>query len=108
MTEIVSVQNRYNPLDRRSDDVLDVCARDGLAFLPWAPSGRATSTTTWSPTSPGGTGHALSDRHRLAAGPSPAMLPIPGTGSTSHLEKNVAAAQIKLTAPRSSRSAPCG
>src|SRR5215213_6329827 len=34
---VVSVQNRYNLADRASEDVLQVCERDGLAFLPWFP-----------------------------------------------------------------------
>jgi pyridoxine 4-dehydrogenase len=99
LTEVVAVQNRYNPLDRRSDDVLDVCEREGLAFLPWAPIGQ------------GKVDHDVVDdvARRHGATPyqiviawllarSPAMLPIPGTGSVSHLAQNVAAAQIKLSA----------
>src|SRR5262249_1188207 len=34
---IVSVQNRYNLTDRASEDVLQVCERDGIGFLPWYP-----------------------------------------------------------------------
>jgi aryl-alcohol dehydrogenase-like predicted oxidoreductase len=98
VTEIVAVQNRYNPLERRSDGLVDTCARDGLAFLPWAPVGQ------------GDVGNdvvaAIARRH--GASPyqiliawllarSPAMLPIPGTGSVAHLEENVAAAQIRLS-----------
>src|SRR4029077_18391333 len=40
---VVSVQNRYNVADRASEDVLGVCARDGLAFIPWAPIARGSS-----------------------------------------------------------------
>src|SRR6185437_238856 len=39
LVAVVSVQNRYNAEDRESDDVLKVCERDGIAFLPWAPIG---------------------------------------------------------------------
>src|ERR1700728_4835970 len=42
---IVSVQNRYNVADRSSEDVLAVCRRDGLAFIPWAPIGRGSANT---------------------------------------------------------------
>jgi pyridoxine 4-dehydrogenase len=44
VAEIVSAQNRYSIGDRASEDVLEVCARDGLAFLPWNPlaAGRLT------------------------------------------------------------------
>src|SRR6202030_4104687 len=34
---VVSVQNRYNVADRASEDVLDICDRDGLGFIPWFP-----------------------------------------------------------------------
>src|SRR5207248_8075058 len=34
---VVSVQNRYNLTVRTSDDVLEVCQRDGLGFIPWYP-----------------------------------------------------------------------
>jgi pyridoxine 4-dehydrogenase len=99
LTEVVAVQNRYNPFDRGSDDVLDVCEHDGLAFLPWAPIGQGDVDHD--------VVHDVARRHGATAyqiviawllARSPAMLPIPGTGSTSHLAQNVAAAQIKLTA----------
>jgi pyridoxine 4-dehydrogenase len=98
LTEVASVQNRYSPLDRGSDTVLDVCERDGLAFLPWAPfeQGRLDSEVVG----------AIARRRGVAPyqvalawllARSPAMLPIPGTGSVAHLEENVAAAAIALT-----------
>ena len=37
VTPIVSVQNRYNLRDRRSEGLIDVCENEGMAFLPWAP-----------------------------------------------------------------------
>jgi aryl-alcohol dehydrogenase-like predicted oxidoreductase len=40
IVKVVSVQNRYNVADRSSQDVLDVCERDGLAFIPWSPLGQ--------------------------------------------------------------------
>jgi pyridoxine 4-dehydrogenase len=101
---VVSVQNRYNIADRSSGEVLDVCAREGLAFIPWAPIARGSADSL-----EGGTNKALES---IAAGHgvsvlqaaiawllarSPAMLPIPGTSSVAHLEENVAAARITLT-----------
>ncbi len=97
VTAIVSVQNRYNPLDRRSDGLVDACARDGLAFLPWAPLGQGIRGRRRRPRRPAARRLALSGRHRLAVGRSPAMLPIPGTGSVAHLEENLAAAQVRLS-----------
>lgn len=96
---IASVQNRYNYEDRASEDVLDACAGAGIAFLPWAPVGG---------TSPvkarvlerlardrGATALQIAIAWLLAR--SPAMLPIPGTGSIAHLEENIAAASIRLS-----------
>src|SRR4249920_1837043 len=37
MTPIVSIQNRYNPADRRSDSLVDLCEQEEMVFLPWAP-----------------------------------------------------------------------
>jgi aryl-alcohol dehydrogenase-like predicted oxidoreductase len=102
---VVSVQNRYNVADRSSDEVLGVCARDGLAFIPWAPIARGSADTL-----EGSTSHALESAARAHGvsvlqiaiawllAKSPAMLPIPGTSSVAHLEENVAAAGVKLSA----------
>src|SRR5438094_8375769 len=37
ITPIVSVQNRYNLIDRNSDEVLEHCTRENLGFIPWVP-----------------------------------------------------------------------
>ncbi|MFF7698703.1 aldo/keto reductase [Streptomyces lydicus] len=98
---IASVQNRYNLLDRASEDVLELCARRGTAFLPWFPLGHGALT--------GGAGAALTEvaaRHGATNGQialawllhrSPVLLPTPGTGSPAHLDENLAAAGIALT-----------
>jgi pyridoxine 4-dehydrogenase len=103
LTPVVSVQNRFNLDDRRSDGVLEYCGRKSIAFIPWAPldSGRHTRQS-------GSRALAgVADRHEVSVGVaaiawllaySKAMLPIPGTGSVPHLEENVAAAGIKLSA----------
>ena len=98
VTEIVSVQNRYNPLDRRSDELVDVCARDGLAFLPWAPVGQGDVGNEV--VADVARRHGVSPYQVVIAwllARSPAMLPIPGTGSVAHLEENVAAARLTLS-----------
>jgi pyridoxine 4-dehydrogenase len=98
VTEIVSVQNRYNLFDRRFDDLIDLCEREGLAFLPWAPVGRGDVATD--------AVAAIARRHSVSSyqlaiawllARSPAMLPIPGTGSVAHLQDNLAAAHVRLT-----------
>ena len=99
LVEVVSVQNRFNLGDRRSQGVLERCEADGLAFIPWAP------LKVDSLAEPGGPVAAIAERHE--ATPTqvalawlmgfPAMLPIPGTGSISHLEENAAAASLELS-----------
>jgi aryl-alcohol dehydrogenase-like predicted oxidoreductase len=97
LTPIVSIQNRYNVDDRRSEPLIDLCAQEGMAFLPWAPIQDFQGKRAV---------HKLSERYGATPyqivlawllARSPAMLPIPGTGSVRHLEENVAAAAIKLT-----------
>jgi pyridoxine 4-dehydrogenase len=103
---VVSVQNRYNVADRASEDVLAVCARDGLAFIPWAPIARGSSDRLERDAS-GERLEAVAKARGVSVlqlalawllAKSPAMLPIPGTSSVEHLNENVAAAQLKLTA----------
>ncbi len=102
---VVSVQNQYNVADRSSADVLEVCTRDGLAFIPWAPIARGAATSLESGPSKG-LESVASERgvsvFQVALAwllaKSPAMLPIPGTASVAHLEQDVAAAQLQLSA----------
>jgi len=99
---IVSVQNRYNLGDRSSDPVLTACARDGIAFLPWFPlaAGRDAARASRAVAE-------VAERHRATPAQvaiawllarSPVMLPIPGTSSVAHLEENLQAARIRLSA----------
>jgi pyridoxine 4-dehydrogenase len=101
VVEVVSVQNRYNLSARRSEDVLLECERDRLGFLPWFP------LATGSLARRGGPLDEIARRHDATAGQvalawllqrSPVMLPIPGTSSVEHLEENVAAAELSLSA----------
>ena len=95
LTPIVSIQNRYNPSDRASDKVVDECELEHMAFLPWAPiQGTDTDAFTTVSARHGVTTRQLALAWMLAH--SPAILPIPGTGSVAHLEANIAAAAIEL------------
>ena len=98
MTPVVSVQNRYNIGDRRSEQLVDGCADQGLAFLPWAPIQDLDDNPVLRETAErhGATARQVVLAWLLAR--SPAMLVIPGTGTVSHLEDNVAAAAITLAA----------
>lgn len=97
MTTIVSVQNRYNIGTRGSDSVLDYCAAHNMAFIPWAPIQDFAGNPAVRDIADrhGATSRQLALAWLLAR--SPAMLPIPGTGSRNHLDENLAAAAITLT-----------
>ena len=97
---IVSVQNRYNVTERDSEDVLEACEQQGIAFIPWAPLGSGPLTR------PGGPLDHVAEQHGATQGQialawllqrSPVMLLIPGTSKVSHLDENTAAAGIELT-----------
>ena len=93
---IAAVQNEYNLTERRSEDVVDYCTREGIPFVPFFPlrgdggvklsqvarvhrATRRQTTLAWL-------------LHR-----SPVMLPIPGTLSLEHLRENLAAEKIHLS-----------
>jgi len=104
IVKVVSVQNRYNVSDRSSDPVLALCERDGIAFIPWSPlsqSPRDSNAASRTRLEAWAAGRGLSFPQAALAwllARSPAILPIPGTSSVSHLEENVAAAAVRLTA----------
>ncbi len=72
---VAAVQNRYSVGDREHDDVVDLCEREGIAFVPYYPlrgDGENADKLAW-----------LLQR-------SPVILPIPGTRSIEHLRENLA------------------
>ena len=97
---IAAIQNRYSLLERGSDDVIAHAEAHGMIFVPFFPLDRA---------QPGGSAAVISEiagRTGATAAQvalawllrrSPAMLPIPGTRSVSHLKANLAALRIELT-----------
>jgi len=100
ISPVASVQNLFNLINRKSEDVLEYCEREELAFIPWFP------IATGNLARPGGPLGAMARQARARPAQvalawllrrSPVMLPIPGTGSVPHLEENVAAAEIGLT-----------
>ena len=93
---IVSVQNRYNVVDRTSETMVDLCEQEELAFLPWAPIQQADEVEVITDAA---RNHGFTPRQIVLAwllARSPQILPIPGSGSAEHVEANVAAAGIKL------------
>jgi aryl-alcohol dehydrogenase-like predicted oxidoreductase len=96
---IVSVQNRYNIEDRKSENVLVYCEKENLGFLPWFPIGGGGGLKPENPLNTAAKAHGVSVYQVALAWlleRSPVMLPIPGTSSLAHLEENVAAAKLEL------------
>jgi pyridoxine 4-dehydrogenase len=97
---IVSVQNRYNIEDRKSENVLVYCEKESLGFMPWFPIGGGRGLKPAPPIEAAAKTHGVSVFQVALVWlleRSPVMLPIPGTSSVAHLEENVAAAALKLT-----------
>ena len=99
--DIVSVQNLYNIGDRQHEDVVAYCTKHKLAFIPWFPVAAGKLAR------PGGKLDTVAKAHGATVSqlslawllhPSPVMLPIPGTSSVDHLEENIAAAGVNLSA----------
>jgi pyridoxine 4-dehydrogenase len=101
VVDIVSVQNLYNLGDRQHEDVVDYCTKHNLAFIPWFPvaSGKLAKS--------GGKLDAAAKAHRATVSQlslawllqrSPVIIPIAGTTSVEHLEENIAASDVKLSA----------
>jgi pyridoxine 4-dehydrogenase len=94
---IVSIQNRFNVTDRKSETIIDLCEQEGMVFLPWAPIQQTQDKVAVAVAAErhGATQHQIVLAWLLAH--SPAILPIPGTGSPAHAEENVAAVAIDLS-----------
>ena len=99
MTPVASVQNRYNLIDRASEDVLEYCTRERIGFIPWFPLATGDLAKSGGP--------LAEAAQRLGAEPvqvaiawllrkSSVMLPIPGTSTVEHLMENTAGALITL------------
>jgi aryl-alcohol dehydrogenase-like predicted oxidoreductase len=98
LTPVVSLQNRYNVGDRTSESLVDLCEQEEIVFLPWAPIQDVNSADTVQEIA---RRHDVTPRQVVLAWllkRSPFILPIPGTGSVSHLDDNIAAAALELTA----------
>jgi len=101
VVDIVSVQNLYNLGDRQHEDVVDYCTKHNIAFIPWFPVASGKLATS------GGKLDAAANAHGATVSQlslawllqrSPVILPIPGTTSVEHLEENIAASDVKLSA----------
>ncbi len=105
---IVTIQNHYNLSKResehmtvqQSEEMIDICARQGIGFIPWNP------LSTGELAKQGGPLDQIAKQHNAQPSQialawllhrSSTMLPIPGTSSVKHLEENAIGATIKLT-----------
>lgn len=98
--KVATVQNRYNLVDRQSEDVLEYCEKHNIGFIPWFPLGAGNLAK------PGTILDRIAKAHNATTGQialawvlkrSPVILPIPGTSKVSHLEENAAGASIELS-----------
>ena len=113
LVKVVSVQNRYNIADRSADEVLALCEREQIAFIPWGPLAQAAQASSMPDKSLAALAAIAKERNidkneaALAwlLARSPVMLPIPGTSQVKHLEDNIGAAKIKLTPEEMARVA---
>ena len=96
---IATVQNRYNVADRKWDNALKHCEKEGLGFMPWSPVGGGRTLKDSALETVAKEQNATVYQVAIAwlLQRSPVMLPIPGTSSVKHLEENVAAAKLRLT-----------
>lgn len=97
---VATVQNEYNLVNRKSEDVLEHCERKGIGFIPWFPLAAGKLAQ------PGGALDSIARRLGATSSQvalawllrrSPVMLPIPGTSKVSHLDANVKGAELALT-----------
>jgi pyridoxine 4-dehydrogenase len=97
VTAVVSVQNRYNVVDRSSELILDLCDQEMLVFIPWAPIEEIGAIPALLNVA---RRRGVTERQVALAWlltRSPQVLPIPGSGSPEHVEQNIAAVSIELT-----------
>jgi pyridoxine 4-dehydrogenase len=96
---IATVQNLYNLTNRKSEEVLEYCEREGIGFIPWYPVAAGNLAR------PGGPLDTLARERDVSVGQltlawllhrSAVMMPIPGTSKLQHVEENCAAATVTL------------
>jgi aryl-alcohol dehydrogenase-like predicted oxidoreductase len=105
IVEVTTVQNRYSLADRRNEETLKYCEKKGIGFLPWYPMAGGKLLKPEHPSAQALTriaaGHSATSAQLALAWllqRSQVMLPIPGTSNVAHLEENIAAAGLKMSA----------
>jgi aryl-alcohol dehydrogenase-like predicted oxidoreductase len=97
---VVTVQNLYNIANRQDDELVDRCALENIAFVPFFPLGGFSPLQADALVSVAARLGVSTQQTALAwlLQRSPAIALIPGTSSTSHLRENIAAADLHLPA----------
>lgn len=99
VTDIASVQDRYDLWTRANDPVLDVCTHAGIAFLPWFPPSNDASAR------PGTALARIAEQQAVRPAQvalawllarSPNVVPLPGTVNPDWFEEDLAALDITL------------
>jgi aryl-alcohol dehydrogenase-like predicted oxidoreductase len=105
VAKVAAVQNGFNAVSRKSDEVLTVCEREHIVFIPNSPLGMRGRTLNPADSRVAGL-QKLADTHHISLAQavlawelarSPIMLPIPGTTQISHLEEDVAATKVRFS-----------
>lgn len=106
IVKVVAVEAGYNVLSSRADEVLSICERDRIAFIPTGPLGGPAGRAIKTENDRRAGLEAVAKQRRISLqqamlgwllARSPLMLPIPGTTKIEHLEENVAAAKVHLS-----------
>ena len=97
---VVAVQNFYNLAVRADDALVDQCAEQGIAFVPFFPLGgfRPLQSGVLDEVAAGLGISRMQVALAWLLQRSPAILLIPGTSSVAHLQENTAAANVELPA----------
>lgn len=100
VTDIATVQNLFNLVNRDAEPLLDYCEQEGIGFIPWFPLATGELSKADGPLAQAAADHGAEPSQLALAWllrRSPVMLPIPGTKSVDHVESNIAAAGITLS-----------
>lgn len=98
---VAAVQNMYGLFHRQDPAVLDTCTRQGIAFVPFFSLESLGRPEPTEPLARIAARHGASTAQVKLAwtmARSPVVLPIPGTSSVPHVEDNIAAATLHLSA----------
>ncbi|HZU56384.1 MAG TPA: aldo/keto reductase [Actinocrinis sp.] len=107
---LVSVQNQFSPSFRSSEPELELCARLGIAFLPWSPLGGISSAgelgSRFGAFAEVGKAHGVSPQQVCLAwmlAKAPVVIPIPGSSRPETIQDSARAVDLKLSAEEVAR-----